>query len=151
MSKPKLFELFDAAVNGKAYGRLNNPIVVTLENGVLCAPTGVVLVGNTTFIFKSPCASSAAVTFRVDGVDFEMVDANGKSTAAGNFFVTGAIVTVTVDVEAQKAYVQNGASSSVAIADSAPTDTTALWADTGEGVLKYYADSEWKPFGAVFG
>ena len=40
---------------------------------------------------------------------------------------------------------------SYVIQSAIPTDTTVLWIDTGNNLLKYYNGSAWQAIGAIYG
>ncbi len=61
--------------------------------------------------FKAPCDCSSVECLQIDGVDYIIVDALGRQvtgTTGGGVWAAGAKVSVILDCEEKKAYLQNG-------------------------------------------
>lgn len=86
--------------------------------------------------FAAPCNSSTADCIQIDGEDYTVVDAMGKTiTGKRGVWDTGAIVSVVLNVTNKKAYMQNPAKSiPVSI------ETTLLAADWVGSSIPYTQD-----------
>ena len=113
MSKPKLLSVIDKNANGETFGKLNNIVTVTYESvggGRLRVPNDVSI--NTTMLvtFKSPCDSNTVTNVAVGDKLYQLVDANGTSISGCSLiFSSDCYVTVLLDVDSNRAYIQNSA------------------------------------------
>lgn len=58
--------------------------------------------------FTAPCDCSVVDGIQIDGVDYDVVDSAGNTVSFGkNVWCSGALLTVTLDVDNRKAYLQN--------------------------------------------
>jgi len=58
--------------------------------------------------FTAPCDCSVVDGIQIDGVDYDVVDSAGHTVSFGkNVWCSGALLTVTLDVDNRKAYLQN--------------------------------------------
>ena len=84
----------------------------TLTDGaiVLSVPTSVKIENDLQVNFTAPCDCSAVTGgLTVAGTTFTIVDAAGNCvTGIGGFFTEGAVVSVILDTENNRAYLQNG-------------------------------------------
>lgn len=72
----------------------------------LTLPYGEIAVTGKQVTFVSPCNSEGLTHILIDGSEFELVDSNGN-TLVGGAFTEGAMVSVILNVESSRAYVQN--------------------------------------------
>lgn len=72
----------------------------------LTFPVGERIVTGKQITFESPCESEGLTGVIIDGVEYALVNALGTALVA-NSFGAGAMVSVTINVENRKAYVQN--------------------------------------------
>ena len=109
-----------------------NPIAViaptvgatpTVSNGVitLTIPESVTVETNLQINFVAPCDCTAAYGLAIRGKGYALVDALGNSiVGVGGFFSAGSVVSVVLNVETQKAHIQNPATTCV------PEETAAV-------------------------
>lgn len=72
-------------------------------------PEGSSLVQGKQVSFTAPCSSLDTEAIQIDGVDYTVFDAMGNAvTGKEGSWTAGALVTVVIDRDAQKAYIQNG-------------------------------------------
>ena len=112
-------------------------------------PPGELPVNGKQVSFKAPCDCSAAEAIQIEGVNYDVVDSLGNvviGNPAGGTWVSGAKVSVLLDVDNRKAYLLNGAASLMIVGETDPTEKTAgtlgkhywnskdetLWVCTGE-------------------
>lgn len=113
MSKPKLLSVIDNNANGETFGKLNNIVTVTYESvggGRLRVPNDVSI--NTTMLvtFKSPCDSNTVTNVAVGDKLYQLVDSTGTSISGCSLiFSSDCYVTVLLDVDSNRAYIQNSA------------------------------------------
>lgn len=68
--------------------------------------------------FVAPCDCTVTECIQIEGQDYAVVDAIGRTvTGVSGVWATGALVTVTLNCEDKKAYIQNCAKPALAIAD----------------------------------
>ena len=70
-------------------------------------PGGEIPVNGKQVSFIAPCTCAGTRCLHIDGIDYSIVDAIGNPP--NHAWVEGAIVTVVLDVDNAKAYLQNGA------------------------------------------
>ena len=84
--------------------------LAALEGGVvkLTLPDSVKVETDLQINFKAPCSCSAVNGLNINGVNYTVVDTLGNCvTGKGGAWVSGALVSVILDAEGQKAYLQN--------------------------------------------
>ena len=105
MSKPKLLRIFDETTKDTAYSRLNNPVTVTQSDSTLIVNERISVLDNAMLTFTAPCSCSSVTTITVGGIEYTLVDLlNLRPTGA---WVEGAVVSVVLDCDSKKAYVQS--------------------------------------------
>lgn len=58
--------------------------------------------------FIAPCNCDAITCLQINGADYAIVDASGQDVLpVGNVWESGALITVSLDAESNKAYIQN--------------------------------------------
>ena len=72
-------------------------------------PVGTTLSDGKQITFKTPCDCSAITALLIDGVAYDLVDALGNVVAGGNSFTANAMVSVIIDTDTNKAFLQNAA------------------------------------------
>lgn len=70
-------------------------------------PVGTTLSDGKQITFKAPCDCSAITALLIDGSTFDLVDASGNVVAGGNSFTADAMVSVIIDTDTNKAFLQN--------------------------------------------
>lgn len=149
MSKPKILKIFDTTTDEKIYSKLTNPVTVTQSGTTLVVSSSLTLSGPSIITFKAPCNSSAVNTITANGISFSIVNTLDKTVTAGNVFVNGAMVSMILDTSSNKAYLSGSSSAGIIVGTTAPTDTSTLWIDSTNNVLRYYSGSAWKISGIV--
>lgn len=72
-------------------------------------PVGATISDGKQITFKTPCDCSAITALLIDGVAYDLVDALGNVVAGGNSFVADVMVSVIIDTDTNKAFLQNAA------------------------------------------
>lgn len=150
MSKPKILKIFDTTTDEKIYSKLTNPVTVTKSGTALVVSSTLTLSGPSIITFKAPCNSSAVNTITANGISFSIVNTLNKTVTTSDVFVNGAMVSMILDTSSNKAYFSGSSSAGIIVGTTAPTDTSVIWLDSNNNVLKYYIDSKWKIVGAAW-
>lgn len=150
MSKPKILKIFDTTTDEKIYSKLTNPVTVTKSGTALVVSSTLTLSGPSIITFKAPCNSSAVNTITANGISFSIVNTLNKTVTTSDVFVNGAMVSMILDTSSNKAYLSGSSSAGIIVGTTAPTDTSVIWLDSNNNVLKYYIDSKWKIVGAAW-
>ena len=72
-------------------------------------PVGATISDGKQITFKAPCDCSDVTALLIDGVAYDLVDALGNVVAGGNSFTANAMVSVIIDTDTNKAFLQNAA------------------------------------------
>lgn len=91
-------------------------------------PPGETVANGKQITFTAPCACDVTESIIIDGVEYLVVDAMGQCvTGVGGVWNSGAQVSVIIDTEANKAYIQNQARQKFVIGDTEPQSGPAFW------------------------
>lgn len=108
MSKPKTLTIFDRVSEDTAYSRLNTYINVTKVGNSLKLNIDK-LDGNPMITFKAPCNCEDIDTILFSDESYGLYDTSCTPISSeGNVFVKDALVTIVLDTEKKRAYLQNG-------------------------------------------
>ena len=86
-------------------------------------PVGATISDGKQITFKAPCDCSEVTALLIDGVVYALVDASGNVVAGGNSFVANAMISVIVDTDENKAFLQNAANATFPIATQAEAES----------------------------
>lgn len=89
--------------------------------------------------FIAPCSCSDITCLIINNTEYMIVDALGSNIAGTDAWANGAIVSVILNVEDEKAYVQNPASSNVdvnQVIDALPRTTALDFTNWSNGYIK---------------
>ena len=78
-----------------------------MANLLVSLPTGTVICDGKQITFKSPVDCTEVTGIIIDGITYQLVDALGIVKAGGNSFAANAMVSVIIDTDDNKAFIQN--------------------------------------------
>lgn len=81
-------------------------------------PSNVEVLHGKQITFRAPADCTGVTGIIIDNVTYDLVDASNKSVSNVGSYINGAMLSVILDVENKKAYLQNGVSSTIGSADS---------------------------------
>ena len=110
MGRPKLLNVFIPTPDETLYTKTPSYVTVVKENTNLVVQETVTNVQKgSSIVFSAPCDHEGIVGIKINNIVYEILDASGKSPKKA--FVKGVLVSLKIDSDNRKVYIQNPISS----------------------------------------